>query len=260
MPLLTMGLQVGVGALSSFLGSSVSKYNARAQAYTQQAQALANTDAQVRQLTKAMQQQGLQNEYIAEANLQGLINSHTASALLGVRLAEQKRFAARNLSTTRRSANLALGEATANSAAAGTIGASVDAVSSDIRRKAAEGMADIADVMEQERYNTSTQINQIYTGYIQGVQRYDTTMPEAISNPILGGVPSGGGGFGSHLISSALNVGMGYLDSRLQLGNVGGGQQSGGIDWMALGRGGGTPQVTYPGQYSNSNLQLRSIR
>lgn len=223
LPMATMGGQILLGGLSSYLGGSVAKYNARAQAYTQQAQALANTDAQVRQLTKAMQQQGLQNEYIAEANLQNLINSHTASALLGVRLAEQKRFAAKNLTANRRNANQVLGSITANAAAAGTIGSSVDAVAADVRRKAAEGTAEILDVVEQERYNTATQIKQVYDGYTQSVQRYDTTMPEAITAPILGPVLGGGSSFGQALLGSAINVGMGYLNSRLKLGSLGSG-------------------------------------
>lgn len=217
-PLTAMGLQVGLGALSSWMGGSASKYNAKAQAYAQQAQALANANAETRQLTKQLQLQGQQNELVAEANLQSLINTHLASSLLGVKMAEQKRAAANALKVNRRNSALQLGAVTTNAAAAGTIGASVNAVASDIERKASEGVVAVHDQLDAERYNHSVEVANLYRSYELGVARLDTTMPEAVQTPILGPINVGGGGFGSHLLGSALNVGMGYLNSQIQLG------------------------------------------
>ena len=63
----------------------------------------------------------------------------------------------------------------------------------------------------------------MYDGYTQSLQRYDTTMPEAITAPILGPVLGGGSSFGQALLGSAINGGMDYLGSRLKLGSLGSG-------------------------------------
>ena len=213
-----MAAQVGLGALQGFLGGGAQRYQQQAQAYTQQAQAVASHTAELQQLQKQMELQGLQNTEVARANTQNLINTHITASLMNLDLAQQKRQAASNLKVNRRNAALALGATASNAAAAGTIGASVNAVASDIRAKAAEGNAEIHEQLSASRFNTAESIRSLYSNFENGYGRIDSTTPSQPQAPIMGPVYTGGSGFGGYLLGSAINVGMGYLNSRISLG------------------------------------------
>lgn len=216
--LLALGAQAGLGALSSFFGGRAQTYYSRGDQYLQQAQAYANRAAEIEQLTKGMQLQAKQNEAIAKADIQTLINTHMQAALLGVNLSAQKRVAAQNRVAVKRNRTAELGAAMVDAAAAGTIGASVDAVASDIRRQSAVANAAIEDQADVDSFNYQVSVEQLYRSYEQGIPTYDDTLPSSLPPLVMGSVTGRGPSFGQALLGSVANVGMNYLSSRISLG------------------------------------------
>lgn len=217
-PFMLMGAQVGIGALQNFFGSRTQAIYARADQYGQQAQAYANRAAEYAQLTKGMELQTRQNEAIAKADIQSLINTNMNAALLGINLSAQKRAAASNRVAVKRNKAAAIGEAMTDAAAAGTIGASVNAVASDIARQSANANAAIADQADAEQYNFEVSIEQLYRGYEQGVPTYDNSLPSSLPPIIMGRTAPRGPSIGQSLLGSAIGVGSSYLTSYIQLG------------------------------------------
>lgn len=213
-----LAAQTGIGALSSFFGGRAESYYARGDQYLQQAQAMANRAAEIEQLTKGMELQSRQNEAIAKADIQSLINTHMQASLLGVSLSAQKRVAAQNRVAVSRNRAANIGTAMAEAAASGTIGASVDAVSNDIKRQSAVANAAIADQADVDSFNFQVSVEQLYRGYEQGIPTYDDTMPSPVPPLIMGSVRSRGPTLGQALFGSAANVGMNYLSSKINLG------------------------------------------
>lgn len=218
MPWGPMAAQVGLGALQSFFGGRAESYYARGNQYAQQAQALANRAAETQQLTQQMQLQGRQNEAIAKADIQTLINTNMQAALLGINLSAQKRAAAQNRVAVKRNSAAAVGEAMTDAAAAGTIGSSVQAVTNDIRRQSADANAAIADQRDADSFNYQVSVEQLYRGYQQGEPAYDSSIPQSLPPLIMGRIAPKPQGFGSALLGSAFNVGAEYLTARMSLG------------------------------------------
>lgn len=242
-PYALMGAQVGIGALQSFFGGRVESIYARGDQAAQQAQALANRAAELEQLTMGLSLQARQNDAIAKADIQTLINTNIQASLLGINLSAQKRAEAQNRVVVKRNRAAAIGSAMTDAAAAGTIGASVNAVVSDIKRQSADANAAIADQGDVDRFNYSVSIDQLYRSYEQGVQRFDTSLPSTPSTLIMGDRAPKGQSFGSALLGSTLNVGMGYLTDSIRLGlgnssrnNSNTGASSGGVTLYGLRR------------------------
>lgn len=213
-----MAAQVGIGALQSFFGGRTEAIYARADQYANQAQALANRSAETQQLTQQMQLQGRQNDAIAKADIQSLINTNMQAALLGINLSAQKRAQAANRVAVKRNKAASVGAAMTDAAAAGTIGASVQAVTNDIARQSANANAALADQGDADNFNYQVSVEQLYRGYEQGVPMLDQSMPQSLPPLVMGRIAPKSQGIGSALMGSALNVGANYLTSRMNLG------------------------------------------
>lgn len=122
-----MAVQAGL----SFLGGQSAKAQAKAQLRTQQI-------ADSKEIVRDRMQASIRNAY--------------ATALGQVQLALQKKQTAQQMSSVRAGGVSALGDASLMSAYSGTMGASVDAVSSDIMQRSNEALTQL-----QENYDASLQ-------------------------------------------------------------------------------------------------------
>lgn len=122
-----MAVQAGL----SFLGGQSAKAQAKAQLRTQQI-------ADSKEIVRDRLQTSIRNAY--------------STALGQVQLALQKKQTAQQMSSVRAGGVSALGDASLMSAYSGTMGASVDAVSSDIMQRSNEALTQL-----QENYDASLQ-------------------------------------------------------------------------------------------------------
>lgn len=217
-----LAASVGINALQGYMQGSVQAAYQRGQQFAANTQALAQRNAEIRQMERAMELQAKQNKAVLKADIQTLVNTNFTAGLLGIQLAQQKRTATQNQSLLRQGESVAVASASANSAAAGTIGPSVDAVTSDIRRKADQGLNQIQDQAEADRFNYETGIRNLYTGYTQGQQMIDDTLPDEFE-PIRFIDQPNRVNAGQYVLGAALQVGAQYaLDTwRLGLGSRG---------------------------------------
>lgn len=230
---------VGISALQGFLQGRVQASYQRGQQFAANSQALAQRNAEIRQLEKSMELQAKQNKALLKADLSTLINTNYTAGLLGISLAQQRRTSAQNLTRLRQGESVAIGTVTANSAAAGTIGASVDAVASDIRRKADQGLNQIYDQASVDQLNYDTSIRNLYEGYLQGQQQIDDSLPDEFTPIRFIDAPTGGPSFGQALVQGALQVGGQYFMDQWRLGlgskgSAGGSPASGSVTLYGL--------------------------
>lgn len=210
--------QVGIGALSSWLGGRADKYIAKAQQAQQQSQAYLGGINEIKQLSKMLESQGKQNESLMRSDLNNFVNTQYQAGLMSLQDALSRKTAARNLNVTRRSGAVALSEEVNNAAAAGTIGASVNAVVQNIQRNTDQGITDVLNQRELERNNHQVGLYSLYTGYSQNQAKIDDSLPDVPENPRIysGHIPSNS--FGSHLLGSAVNVGLNHVLDNFSLG------------------------------------------
>lgn len=214
-----MGAQIGLSALSSFLGSGVQRYQQRAQAAQQGSQAYLGGIGEIKQLSKMLDQQGKQNEFTLKADQYNFVNAQYNSGLAGVQDAMSRRLAAKNSHLVQRTGALELGTAAANSAAVGTIGSSVQAVSQDIQRNTDRGLNEVEERREIERDQFNQSVRSLYTNYYQTQQFIDDTLPDVPDNPrIYAGSSGGGNSFLTHLGGAAINSGLNFLSDKIKLG------------------------------------------
>lgn len=210
--------QVGIGALSSWLGGGASKYIAKAQQAQQQSQAYLGGINEIKQLSKMLDVQGKQNDSLMRSDLNNFVNTQYQSGLMSLQDALSRKTAARNRNVTRRMGAVALSEEVNNAAATGTIGASVNAVVQNIQRNTDQGVMDVMSQRELERNSNLVGVYSLYTGYSQNQAKIDDTLPDVPENPRIysGHIPKNN--FGSHLLSSAVNVGLNHVLDNFSLG------------------------------------------
>lgn len=209
---------VGINALQGYLQGSVQSAYQRGQHFAQNTQALAQRNAEIRQLERAMELQAKQNQAILKADIATLVNTNYTAGLLGLQLAGQKRASLQNKTRLKQGEAVAIGTVTADAAAAGTIGASVDAVASDIRRKADIGMGQIYDQAEADALNYETGIYNLYQGYVQGQAQIDDSLPDEFTPIRFMDAPVAKNTLGSHILGSALQFGGQYMMDTWRLG------------------------------------------
>ena len=215
-----MGMQFGLSALSGILGSNgPERYLQQAQQYHAQNNAYLNSIQEIRAIQKSLEAQGRQNKEVMRADLYNFINTQHSAARLAMHDAVQRRVAARNSLYVKRSGVQELAMHTADAAAAGTIGASVNAVAHDIRKRSDSALAEVQANREIERDNYYQSVADLYTGYYQNQQIIDDTLPDMPQPPNTRVVVNTSKqSIGSILLGSALNVGMDYLSSQVKLG------------------------------------------
>lgn len=214
-----MAGQVALNALGSFLQGGVAKYNARSQQAQAASQAYLNGISEIRGLSKAMDLQAQQNEKVLRADMYNYVNTQYMSGLAGVQDALSRKVTAQNQHLISRGEKIDLGEASANLSAAGSIGASADAVKSSISRNSDSIRVDVDQQRELERDAYYQEVRSLYTNYYQNQLEVDTTLPDVPDDPRIYRAPvQGGGSIGQHLLGSAISTGTEWLGQRMQLG------------------------------------------
>lgn len=108
----------------------------------------------------------------------------------------------------------ALGQSSANAAAAGSIGSSVDAVAQDIQMKVGEATASLANKAETDAANFNTQIESLVTEGNMALQSGREVGISATVNTSAGGVSVGGAALLAGVSSFASN----YYSNKMSLG------------------------------------------
>lgn len=216
-----MAAQVGISALSGILGGGggVQRYQAKAQAAQQRSQAYLNGIGEIKQLSKMLDVQGKQNESILKADNFNFVQTQYNTGLAQVQDALSRKAATRNSGLVRRMGTQQAGSTAANAAAAGAIGASVQAVAQDINRDTNQGLQDIESqrVLERDQFHQS--VRSLYTNYSQSQQEIDDTLPDIPEDPrVFSGYTPPRVGIGQHIAGAVINTGMNYLNAQISLG------------------------------------------
>lgn len=147
------------------------------------------------------------NNAVVKANLANTLRTGYRAGLLNMQKGLLKKQTAQRGFDTTAAAQEALGAVTANQAASGTIGASVDAVSQDIQMKMGEALAQNRDAYEIDLLNWNTQLGELLFEAKQATQ--DMAQVD---------LPSDSDIFGNALMSAAVSAGTMYANSKMSLG------------------------------------------
>lgn len=160
---------------------------------------------------------GADNKAINEANLTNTIRTGYKVGLLNIQRAQAKKRAMQDGIDVSRLRQQVLSAATANSAAAGTIGSSVDAVIADIEQGVQEQQTQMAVEYEQQVDNFDVQLTDLLNA------GQDALRSTAKINVLRGGDVKEQSAWSS-IFGAAVTQGGNYLASRMSLGQ---GTQSG---------------------------------
>ena len=150
-----------------------------------------------------------ENNAIAKQNMSQIIRNNYRGGLLQMQKGLQKKQAVQQGFDTTVMAQQAMGASSANAAAAGTIGASSEAVANDIQMKLGEAKAQQADSYEAMLTNYNTELETLRMNALEtnvAPHEYKYTGPSA------------GQMCGSALLSGAMAGGSMYAGSQMKLG------------------------------------------
>lgn len=187
------------------------------------------------------------NEAIGEANILNTIRTGYRVGILNVQRGEtRKQFAEQKFKVTQ-IAQEVLSATTANAGAAGTIGASVEAVADDIRKRGDEAIIDANANWQTEQFNFDTQLNDIITAGLDSLRSpvmmdYTGVSQRSVTGAALGSA-----------LSTAVSLGAGYMMQGANLG-LGAGASGSGVGGF-FGAGGtldaATNAMRYGGSFQN---------
>lgn len=161
------------------------------------ASAAQNNVASSNQYVNSLKGVNATNEAIAAANVANTIRTGYRVGILNVQKAQATKASVQSGYDLSAQGIQAMGTNEANSAASGTIGASVDAVSNNIRKKAAEAQIDIDVNYETTMMNFDNQLNDLVQ---QGIDSLKSPITADTSGPatqnqftaaLMAGVQSG---------------------------------------------------------------------
>lgn len=208
------------GMTLSVLGAGASAKEAeaqqRVQAANQYQQALINQEREYKQIQQSLENQSRQNEAIAKADIQSLINTNYTAGLLNLQRAMQKQQTADDINRIGKTRLQALASAEVSAAASGTIGASVDAVAADIEMKMGEAEINARVQNDMNTMTLDTQLQNLYTDYRYSQVQIDESVPDIPGiPPQYGAVPVSSG---SAMMGAAINYSGNYFASQVGLG------------------------------------------
>lgn len=166
------------------------------------------------------------NEAIIKANVANTIRTGYRIGLANMQRGLQKRQAVQHGFDISKAGVDALGQANANSAASGSIGASVDAVATDIKMKIGEAQAAAANQSEIDLANFQTQIEGITFEGANAVQQGVESKAQSSSDIWSGALMAGASSFASSYMGAKMKLGVGSgtgATSGLQRGGYGAG-------------------------------------
>jgi hypothetical protein len=187
-----------------FVGNVISGNAAATQRYQQYAQAL-----QQQQL--AWDKNSADNQALGEANLTNTIRTGFRVGTLNLQRAQAKKKAIQDgydVSVTRQQA---LGAATANAAAAGTVGPSVQAVASDIEQKVSMAKGNLAANLDQTNMNLDTELHDIVANGEDVLRSPEKVYMTKLNKPQ-------GFSYAAAAFDAGMEMGTEYMSSKMSLG------------------------------------------
>lgn len=151
------------------------------------------------------------NKAIAESNLMNTIRTGYKVGLMNVQRAQAKMQAAQAGVNISGGVAQLTGAATANAAAAGQVGSSVDAVLNDLRMKASDAQAQVDENYVQQESNFDTQLHDILT---QGTDAIRSAAKSTVQQATAPSYVGAGESIAGSLISAAGQ----YASSSMGLG------------------------------------------
>jgi len=208
------------GMALSVLGAGASAKAAeaqqRVQAANQYQQNLINQEREYKQIQQALANQSRQNEALAKADLQSLINTNFTAGLLNLQRALQKQQTASDINRIGKTRLQALASSEVSAAASGTIGASVDAVAGDIELKMGEAEIDARVQNDMNTMTLDTQLRNLYTDYRNSQPQIDTSVPDIPGLPPKVGVAPVSAG--SAMMGAAISYAGNMFANQVSLG------------------------------------------
>ena len=132
------------------------------------------------EMRRAASANAAENEAIVKANVRNTVRTGYRAGILNLQRGLSKRVAAQKGFSTTVMAGQAMGAATANQAASGTIGASADAVTTDIRMKTGEALAQQREDYEVDLTNFNIQLGElVYEGQSQTKSAHLLELPSS---------------------------------------------------------------------------------
>lgn len=186
-----------IGGIVSGNRNAAGQYAQTAQGYQQEAQGWVKNQAD--------------NKAIAEANLTNQIRTGYRVGLMNVQMGQAKKRIMQEGLDLSKMREQALGAATANAAAAGTIGPSVDAVIGDIEQRTQQASAALSADAEQTADNFGTQLTEMLWAGEDALRSPETHY--AIRNAMPQGFKASEAIFGA-LIDTAGS----YMSAKMTLG------------------------------------------
>lgn len=187
------------------------------------------------------------NEAIIKANVANTIRTGYRAGILNMQKGLTRRLEAQKGFENTAKAALASGAVSANQAASGTIGASVDAVSNDIDMKLGEAQAADREEHEINVENFNIQLQELVNQGQASIQSPSKVKLQSSGDIMGNALLAGATTFGSMYAKSKFDLGLGESAGRslsaggsVPMGGLGSGFSSAGSSFGA-GVGGGTP-------------------
>lgn len=158
---------------------------------------------------QANKQSVRENQAIIKANVANTIRTGYRVGLANMQRGLQKKQAVQHGFDISKAGVEALGQVNANAAAAGSIGASVDAVANDVKMKVGEAQAEAQNQSEIDAENFKTQIAGIVTEGMDSLQGATKSNAQSASSIWGGALASGVSQFTSSYLTSKMNLGVG---------------------------------------------------
>lgn len=215
---------LGLSVLGGMAQGKAAEVQQRVQAANAYQQTLINYERELKGIQAGIEQQRKQNDAIAKADLQSLINANFTAGLLNLQRSMQKRQTAADIARLGETKLQALASAEVAAAASGTIGASVNAVAADIKMKVGDAIIEQRDQNDMNTLNHQTNLYQLYQNFLDTQQEIDTSTPDIPGMPPkYGAVTASAGQYG---LAAGINYMGDYLMRRMSLGSGGGGSSS----------------------------------
>jgi len=172
------------------------------------------------------------NEAIIKANVANTIRTGYRIGLANMQRGLGKKQAVQQGFDITKAGAGALGEATANAAATGSVGASVDAVASDIKMKIGEAQAANQEQADIDLANFQTQIEGITFEGDNSIQESITSKAQSSGEIWGGALLAGASSFASSYFGSKMKLGVGASPTTPSLGpNTGVGTGFNSANW-----------------------------
>ncbi len=154
------------------------------------------------------------NKTIAETNLHNTIRTGYRVGILNIQRGQARKAATQSAFDITKISKQVMGTNAANAAASGNVGASVDAVSNDIRKKMDEASIAVDENMSLTEQNYDTQLNDLITAGQDSLQYarkidYEPQRTASTAAYVFGAVANTGAQFATQYATANMSLGLG---------------------------------------------------